>query len=182
MATPDCENFQCCCCLDDLKDTDKDVSITKCGHRMHTSCLIKWVSTSRNKTCPLCRSNMIDDDDVANDDETNPPSSTHQIPPPTTTINRLEPIITTIVNHNAIITNDHIPINETNPQTVSSPRSIVHTFIRNPNILNTLSSTRRLRLISRLNEMGDDARSAVLRSVVAAAQVNPSDWGAGRTW
>ena len=132
MATSDCENFQCCCCLDDL--TDIDTSITKCGHRMHTSCLIKWVSSGRNKTCPLCRSNMIEDDD----DETNPPSSIHQISP-STIMNELNPVVTTILNHIVNITNDHIPINETNEHRTSRPRSIVHTLIRNPDILNSIN-------------------------------------------
>ena len=83
MATPECENLQCCCCLDDLKEKDKDMSLTKCGHRMHTSCLIKWVSSGKNKTCPLCRSNMIEDDDNDdnnNDDEPNHHGLHHPLP------------------------------------------------------------------------------------------------------
>ena len=182
MATLDCETLQCCCCFDNL--TDIDTSITKCGHRMHTSCLIKWVSSGRNKTCPLCRSNMIDEDDVINDNETNPLSLLDLIPrtsimgrllpdsermyhnddddsnddndddetnpqiPPSTIMNRQNPV-TTILNHNANITNDHIPINETNNhQTFSRPRSIIQTLIRNPNILDNpyISS-----VVSRLN-------------------------------
>lgn len=30
MATPDCENLQCCCCLDEFIPKDKDTALTKC--------------------------------------------------------------------------------------------------------------------------------------------------------
>tara|TARA_Y100000590_G_scaffold283865_1_gene319408 strand:+ start:110 stop:445 length:336 start_codon:yes stop_codon:yes gene_type:complete len=37
-----------------------DNTITKCGHSIHTSCLIKWIRTGKN-TCPLCRDALIDE-------------------------------------------------------------------------------------------------------------------------
>ena len=43
---------QCSCCLENIYQNDS--SITKCAHKFHTSCLVKWVATGKN-TCPLCR-------------------------------------------------------------------------------------------------------------------------------
>mgnify|MGYP001204756129 CR=1 FL=1 len=48
---------QCCCCLENINKVNN--TITKCGHSIHTSCLIKWVRTGKN-TCPLCRDTLTD--------------------------------------------------------------------------------------------------------------------------
>jgi len=48
---------QCSCCLENIYQNDS--SITKCAHKFHTSCLVKWVATGKN-TCPLCREILSD--------------------------------------------------------------------------------------------------------------------------
>ena len=49
---------QCCICLEQTSD-EKDTAITVCGHNYHTSCLLKWISNSKN-FCPLCRLKLVD--------------------------------------------------------------------------------------------------------------------------
>jgi hypothetical protein len=43
------------CCSICLEDLDQHVT-TRCGHMFHEACLAEW--TSKNKTCPLCRSRI----------------------------------------------------------------------------------------------------------------------------
>ena len=50
---------QCCCCLENINKVNN--TVTKCGHSIHTSCLIKWIRIGKN-TCPLCRDALIDDE------------------------------------------------------------------------------------------------------------------------
>jgi len=47
---------ECPVCYDNLTDTN--VSITKCGHKFCTSCLLK--SANRNGECPLCREKLCE--------------------------------------------------------------------------------------------------------------------------
>ena len=55
--TSDIDIEQCCCCLDNINKVNN--TVTKCGHSIHTSCLIKWIRTGKN-TCPLCRDTLTD--------------------------------------------------------------------------------------------------------------------------
>lgn len=32
-----------------------EVIALECGHRMHRSCLVQWLNTTLNPTCPMCR-------------------------------------------------------------------------------------------------------------------------------
>lgn len=36
----------------------KDISITKCGHKFHTSCLIESIRRQTDDNCPYCRSDI----------------------------------------------------------------------------------------------------------------------------
>jgi len=36
-----------------------EVISLECGHRMHRSCLVQWLNTTLNPTCPMCR-NLTD--------------------------------------------------------------------------------------------------------------------------
>ncbi|WP_422465487.1 RING finger domain-containing protein [Endozoicomonas sp. ALC013] len=45
---------QCSVCLDDITGSRR-VSVNICNHYYHTSCIKKWLKTSKNPTCPLCR-------------------------------------------------------------------------------------------------------------------------------
>ena len=54
----------CAICLSKIKSTKEHSKITVCGHRFHTKCINKYISTI-NKTngiasCPLCRSGTSD--------------------------------------------------------------------------------------------------------------------------
>jgi hypothetical protein len=50
----DLEDNDCSICLEKLADNE-DISHYKCGHLIHSSCLLKW-----NKNCPVCRCDDID--------------------------------------------------------------------------------------------------------------------------
>ena len=54
---------QCSCCLENINDHDN--SVTKCGHKFHTSCLNKWIQTGKN-TCPLCRGILNNNTQIIN--------------------------------------------------------------------------------------------------------------------
>ena len=43
---------ECTICLEDL-DKNSSVSVLKCGHEFHTSCIKDWMKIK--KTCPICR-------------------------------------------------------------------------------------------------------------------------------
>lgn len=36
---------------------DSDISITKCGHKFHTSCFVEAMKSTKGSSCPLCRTN-----------------------------------------------------------------------------------------------------------------------------
>ena len=58
----------CPICFDKLKMID--ITVTKCGHTFHSSCIFK--SLDRNVDCPMCRTELIhpeSDDDEEEDDE-----------------------------------------------------------------------------------------------------------------
>ena len=46
----------CCICLNDMTEGEAVCLINKCTHRLHASCLRKWVKGKAALTCPLCRS------------------------------------------------------------------------------------------------------------------------------
>ena len=52
------KEHQCSICLEPL-DSNKNFSVTECGHQFHTSCLSKCVVI--NGKCPLCRNQITDD-------------------------------------------------------------------------------------------------------------------------
>ena len=33
----------------------KDISITKCGHKFHTSCFVETIQSTKTSSCPICR-------------------------------------------------------------------------------------------------------------------------------
>ena len=54
----------CAICLSEIKSTKEHSKVIVCGHRFHTKCINKYISTI-NKTngiasCPLCRSGKSD--------------------------------------------------------------------------------------------------------------------------
>ena len=53
---------RCSICYDNMSTTS-DHTITKCGHRFHTSCLFKWIMSNGNKSCPFCRMKLIDEEE-----------------------------------------------------------------------------------------------------------------------
>lgn len=48
------EEFQCSICLNDVKE-EETVAILSCRHKFHRKCMVPWIETQRNPTCPLCR-------------------------------------------------------------------------------------------------------------------------------
>ena len=45
----------CAICHTDRLDTERNYTVTECGHEFHTSCLLKWVVSNAKHTCPICR-------------------------------------------------------------------------------------------------------------------------------
>lgn len=56
-----CEISECPICMD-MIDVSKNCVTTECGHKFHTSCLMKNVAFNGFE-CPYCRSVMAEDDD-----------------------------------------------------------------------------------------------------------------------
>lgn len=50
----DFEGLECCVCLDPLGPSSS-ISLRQCRHTFHRDCIEKWVETSEQKVCPLCR-------------------------------------------------------------------------------------------------------------------------------
>ena len=50
-------DFECSICLGNLFSVNPDVSVTKCGHVYHKSCLES--ATQINKRCPICNTENI---------------------------------------------------------------------------------------------------------------------------
>lgn len=50
------EKESCPICLDEIKE--KNFSVTECGHKFHTSCLL--TSIKSNNTCPMCRNKLTE--------------------------------------------------------------------------------------------------------------------------
>jgi len=47
---------QCFICNQDY--SEKDISITKCNHKFHTSCLCNWLTIG--KKCPYCNEKLVE--------------------------------------------------------------------------------------------------------------------------
>jgi len=62
-----CEISECPICMD-MIDVSKNCVTTECGHKFHTSCLMKNVSFNGFE-CPYCRSVMAEDDEDGEDGE-----------------------------------------------------------------------------------------------------------------
>ena len=56
---------ECAICLSSIEE-NTDLSITKCGHRFHCSCLIK--AALKKRQCPMCRKNLIDNEEEEEED------------------------------------------------------------------------------------------------------------------
>jgi len=50
---------KCCICLAEFLN-DEDVSLIKCEHLFHSSCIKEW--STYNITCPVCRKNLKEED------------------------------------------------------------------------------------------------------------------------
>ena len=61
-----CEICECPICMD-MIDISKNCVTTECGHKFHTSCLMKNVSFNGFE-CPYCRSVMAEDDEEDEED------------------------------------------------------------------------------------------------------------------
>ena len=62
-----CEITECPICME-MIDVSKNCVTTECGHKFHTSCLMKNVSFNGFE-CPYCRTAMAEDDEEDSDDE-----------------------------------------------------------------------------------------------------------------
>jgi len=60
---PELTEVTCAICLDDFDEGDmlNSVEQTKCCHRFHRDCLIKWLE--HHDVCPICRRVMVTDSD-----------------------------------------------------------------------------------------------------------------------
>lgn len=61
------EITECPICMD-MIDVSKNCVTTECGHKFHTSCLMKNVAFNGFE-CPYCRTAMAEDDEEDSDDE-----------------------------------------------------------------------------------------------------------------
>lgn len=52
------EEKECAICLSNIEG-NTDLSITKCGHYFHCSCLIK--AALKKRQCPMCRENLLEE-------------------------------------------------------------------------------------------------------------------------
>ena len=62
-----CEISECPICME-MIDVSKNCVTTECGHKFHTSCLMRNVSFNGFE-CPYCRTVMAEDDDEDSNDE-----------------------------------------------------------------------------------------------------------------
>lgn len=60
------ENEMCSICQEDLIGTS-NILTTKCNHKFHTDCYIKYINLSHKNCCPMCRQNIVDDTIQMND-------------------------------------------------------------------------------------------------------------------
>lgn len=48
---------ECPICLEEISE-DKNFTVTSCGHKFHTSCLLKCIKN--NNSCPFCRKELVE--------------------------------------------------------------------------------------------------------------------------
>ena len=53
------ENEICSICHEDLNGT-LNILTTKCNHKFHTDCYMKYMNSSRKSCCPMCRQNVFE--------------------------------------------------------------------------------------------------------------------------
>lgn len=46
----------CSICLEDIDPFNRNMTITGCGHKFHTDCLIEWAKYRH--ICPMCKENI----------------------------------------------------------------------------------------------------------------------------
>ncbi|KAL7590090.1 hypothetical protein Lser_V15G37030 [Lactuca serriola] len=51
------EQVECVVCLSMIGE-DEEIRELRCGHLFHEACLDRWIRF-RNRTCPLCRDNLV---------------------------------------------------------------------------------------------------------------------------
>lgn len=59
------EKEECAICLSSIEE-NTDLSITKCGHHFHCSCLIK--AALKKRQCPMCRKNLLEENNNEEED------------------------------------------------------------------------------------------------------------------
>lgn len=52
------ENEMCSICQEDLIGVS-NILTTKCNHKFHTDCYIKYINSSHKNCCPICRQNVF---------------------------------------------------------------------------------------------------------------------------
>lgn len=57
----------CSICMCKMKTKQRDT--LPCGHTFHGSCLTKWEKTSKNTTCPLCRTVYAYEEETSDEEE-----------------------------------------------------------------------------------------------------------------
>ena len=54
------EDMLCVICLENIESVNKNCCSLPCGHRLHTTCMSKWImSQKENTSCPLCRDQLF---------------------------------------------------------------------------------------------------------------------------
>lgn len=61
---------KCSICMDGIKE-DKNCTITQCGHKFHTECLLKWVLSNSTHSCPYCRFELVENNKKEEMEEVN---------------------------------------------------------------------------------------------------------------
>lgn len=54
------ENEMCSICQEDLIGIS-NILTTKCNHKFHTDCYMKYINSSHKNCCPICRQNIIEE-------------------------------------------------------------------------------------------------------------------------
>ena len=53
-------NMGCVICFESIDSINKNCCSMPCGHRLHTTCMSKWIITQKhNASCPLCRDKLF---------------------------------------------------------------------------------------------------------------------------
>lgn len=48
---------KCCICLNDIRDSEDVISLKKCSHEYHSTCLVSWLKISNQ--CPICKNVVV---------------------------------------------------------------------------------------------------------------------------